>query len=593
MINLSSIGKNLTNIIFQNLGRDFHGNFPLILPSKMKSITYTDGFIQNLDLNEWISKYESFTNLNLANNKMNDQLGSIGKTSLTSLDLSNNSLTGIIDKTFCTINNLQLTNNNLSGEIPTYFGYNTSIIEIEIDGKKCLISKSTFYQIDCTIAKSSLPSNSDHVTIVTVGDLSTQITLIYNQVNTIIECPNGGSCNYEYGNGYCECNNVTGICYCNDIYSISPDCSPIECKDPLCGSNGICNTSIGSCEYNNDIYSWGVENCTTPLHFLSSIDSSTNNGGNVTFYGWFGNRHDNLTVSIGDKSCLPIYIVIDESILCYSPPGNGNQIVIINQNSIEWTSNSVLYQFKKVSLKCPNNCPSYSNGKCNTSTEYCKCFNNFGGAYCSSSNSISSNNNGENNDQSLLTENEPPKSVTIIDSETSSSTINNQKTSYQILIYSLVEIYYYGNQIISYSLESNWEKPIEINQSIYQFTQTIQNQQCTINYTIEEVKDNNGKQYSFADIDFTVDPGSIKMTIDITNYQYKSNLNTLQLLMKSSVQTIDLENDYNNNSCNDENTEIDTIGDDGNNNSLNYISIKKDSKVLFGRFIDRLISDDR
>ncbi|KAM9943008.1 hypothetical protein ACTFIT_006404 [Dictyostelium discoideum] len=75
----------------------------------------------------------------------------------------------------------------------SYFGYNTTIIDIEIDGKKCLISKSTFYQINCTIAKNSLPSNSGHVTLVTVGDLSTQITLVYYQVNAIIECPNGSS----------------------------------------------------------------------------------------------------------------------------------------------------------------------------------------------------------------------------------------------------------------------------------------------------------------------------------------------------------------------------------------------------------------
>ncbi|KAN0014898.1 hypothetical protein ACTFIU_001218 [Dictyostelium citrinum] len=890
MINLSSIGKNLTNIIFQNLGRDFHynGNFPLILPNKMKSITYTDSFIQNLELNQWIIKYENFTNLNLANNKMNGQLSTISKTSLTTLDLTNNNLTGSIDKTFCTINNLYLTNNSLSGEIPTcftcffysgsllpdrfrgnnfsnfntpppcttvvpniireesdannwmfyifgedlggsfggakilpdsnypsfsvslsiknfnlfsfkvaktvdvpkililnypynnignfslawesmnpqidnvdwvgdnlifggsYFGYNTSIIDIEIDGKKCIVSKSTFYQINCSIASSSLPSNSDHVTIVTVGELSTQITLINNQANPIVQCSN--DCNYQYGNGYCDtskgvcscnldwqsidcsipyrncpmglsgdssircsglgscnnqtgsctcdsayqgsdcslpfkkcpmdadgvdcfangqcnnqtgsclcnsshqgsdcllpfkrcpmdadgvncfshgqcnnqtgscicnsnyqsfdcsvpffeclndcsnlgqCNNVSGICSCQDINSISPDCSPIECSDPLCGSNGICNKSIGSCECSDDVYSWRGENCTIPLHFLSSIDSSTINGGNVTFYGWFGNIHVNLTVSIGGIACSPIYNVTDDSILCYSPPGNGNQIVIINQNSYEWTSNSILYQYKEISLKCPNNCTSSTNGKCNTSTGYCTCFNNFGGADCSSitnNNNNNNNNNGGDNDQLLSTDNEPPKSVTIIDSVTSSTTINNQKTSYQILIYSLVEVDYYGNEVFSYSLESNWEKPTEINQSIYQFTQSIQNQQCTINYTIEEVKDNN-KQYSFAGVDFTVDAGSIKMTVDITNYQYKSNLNTLQLLMKSSVQTIDIEND--NNSCNDENTEIDTIGNGNggdNDNSLNYISIKKDSKVLYGRFIDRLISDGR
>ncbi|KAM9990413.1 hypothetical protein ACTFIY_006460 [Dictyostelium cf. discoideum] len=91
--------------------------------------------------------------------------------------------------------------------------------------------------------------------------------------------------------------------------------------------------------------------------------------------------------------------------------------------------------------------------------------------------------------------------------------------------------------------------------NIYQFNQTIIDRNCTIKYTIEEVFKK--KNYSFADLEFSVDGGSIKMNVSIENYQYSSNLNSIQLRFKPSVGILKNVKDIN--ECNDDNVEIDTI----------------------------------
>ncbi|KAM9981957.1 hypothetical protein ACTFIY_004243 [Dictyostelium cf. discoideum] len=147
-----------------------------------------------------------------------------------------------------------------------------------------------------------------------------------------------------------------------------------------------------------------------------------------------------------------------------------------------------------------------------------------------------------------------------------------------------------GFEIKSYSLLNKWNSSIPIinneGNNIYQFNQTIIERNCTIKYTIEEVLKK--KNYLFADLEFSVDSGSIKMNVSIENYQYSNNLNNIQLRFKSSVGILKNVKDIN--ECNDDNVEIDKIDQNG---SLEFILIKKQAKVLNGRFIDRILSDGR
>ncbi|EGC28576.1 hypothetical protein DICPUDRAFT_159982, partial [Dictyostelium purpureum] len=400
-----------------------------------------------------------------------------------------------------------------------------STISISVDTADCIVSSATFYKINCTIS-SSVPSGNSISALVKVGEISSTVLISSNQVTFFNNC---------------------------------------GCV------NGDCNPNDGTCKCYSNPYPWGGSECDIPLHYVSSIDESYTEGGNATFYGWFSNTHNNLYIFIGNESCSPIYETTNDRLVCKAPPKKGSFIVFIYQNYQRWYSEKILYNYKEHSFECPNNCTGSVNGRCNGTTGYCLCNSGYDGPDCSIVNPNDKNENLPGNENN-------------INKTTGSTTIKNEKTSFDISIYSLIEFDILGTQVSNYSLKSNWEIKDSGNNSIYPFSQTIQDQKCQIDYIIEEIKQD--KIISFADIDFKVSSGSVKMTIIISNYQYANYLNTLQLLMESSV--LDNPNDRN---CNSEDTKIDTISNQID--SLSFITIRKNSKLLNGRILDRIISDDR
>ncbi|KAK5575665.1 hypothetical protein RB653_006798 [Dictyostelium firmibasis] len=330
---------------------------------------------------------------------------------------------------------------------------------------------------------------------------------------------------------------------------------------------GVCNQKTGKCECSN--YYKGID-CSTISHFVSSISSTTIDGGNASFIGWFGNNHFNLNVMIGKKNCYPIYFSNSTTITCLAPPGSGLNSIQITQNLIDYSlPNS--YQYKPIKRKCPNDCTSIINGHCNQDSGYCDCFTNWYGYDCS-----------------IFTVNNSSSSTnTSIDPKTGITNITNEYTQFQISVLKIIEIDINGLQVYEYLLNDNWifSKNNNNNPNIFTFIQSIQNNTCNITYIVEEVQEK--KNITFAGIEYTLDDGSIKMTISIENYSYKSNLNILQLQMKSST----VENPFSNTNEHCNNVEIENQKDQ--DNSLNYITIKKDDKLLSGRFINKVESDGR
>ncbi|KAN0036078.1 hypothetical protein ACTA71_005378 [Dictyostelium dimigraforme] len=425
-----------------------------------------------------------------------------------------------------------------------------------------------------------------------------------------VECLN--DCN---GNGICT--NTTGQCRCNSNYQGS-DCGIpyIECNPIDCNGNGVCTNSTGKCQCdsnyqgnacelpfveclndcNNNIgkcnnqtgicicpinpHGWSGVDCSIPLHTISGAAPSNTNGGIASIYGWFGNIHTGKQVFIGNQECTPIYNFTETEIICNSPAGTGLKSISVIQNSINVTSKDI-YQYYSNDKQCPNHCTSTLNGICNSTTGYCNCIGRWSGYDCSLYSNPSTGGGSDGNGNNGL-----PVSNTTIDGNTGGTNINNQQTNYQILITKLIEIDFNGNQINEYSLLNKWTIFSNISKTVYTFIQSIQNDQCNITYTIEEI--NNDRDISFAGVSFKLTSGSVKMTVSIENYQYSSNLNTLQLQMESSVNEIQT-NDKND--CNNDQIEINSTTNQ--DNSLNYIAIKKDSKVLNGRFIDRIESDGK
>ncbi|EGC28537.1 hypothetical protein DICPUDRAFT_6628, partial [Dictyostelium purpureum] len=408
-----------------------------------------------------------------------------------------------------------------------YYSYDITEITITIGDKSCDVTDSTFYQITCTLT--TYPNQLNNVS----G------TLKVDQLQTTFNLNLDNNDGNEVFNNYTSC--------------------PDNCESY---NGNICNYNTGICECPKD---WTGENCYTPIYYVSSITPTYEDGGLVTMNGWFGDIHKDLNITIGNQECK-IDTISSNTITCNIGAGTGKKDVIVYQNGITWKSfNFFVYQSKQQT--CLNNCIDTNHGICNTSNGICECKSRWTGFDCSSPSNNNNNNNGNTNN-------------TV--NPDGSTTINNDQTTYNILITSLLELDINSDTVKQYPLQNNWNiTSNDKNGSNVTFTQILNETECQIVLSIQEIE--NDIQYSFAGLEFKLDKGSIKVSVSIHNYNYQSPLNTLQLQMISNVS------DTTSNDCNSKSASTSTSILD--NQTLNYISINKDNKILYGRFINRAISD--
>ncbi|KAN0018639.1 hypothetical protein ACTFIU_008567 [Dictyostelium citrinum] len=386
------------------------------------------------------------------------------------------------------------------------------------------------------------------------------------------QCPTGSKSLICSG-GLNFCNNQTGICDCDSDHqglacSLPFKPCPVGSNSLICsGGDNNCNNQTGICSCNSKFTG---DDCSKPNLYISSIIPSNTNGGEASFFGWFGDTRSNQSILIGIQKCQPITYNTSNEIKCIAPPGNGVYDITLKQDDIEYILRDS-YRYDEIIKSCPNNCTNSNQGICNTSNGECKCIYNYYSFDCSlKRNNDSGGNNGGN-----------PS----IDPSTGGTNITDNQVNFQIYFKNLFEIDFSGNIVNQYSLQSNWTfnktKDSQSN-NIYKLSQTIQ-QSCEIIASIEEIS--TPKQYSFAGTTFTLDAGSIKLTISISNYYYKSNLNTLQLQLISSADN----NENQETDCNSKEVSTNEI----NTSSFKYIKISKDNRILQGRFINKILSDGR
>ncbi|KAN0032381.1 hypothetical protein ACTFIV_006274 [Dictyostelium citrinum] len=307
--------------------------------------------------------------------------------------------------------------------------------------------------------------------------------------------------------------------------------------------------------------------CQAIQHYITAVEPSTINGGIAKFYGVFGESHSFLSLSIGGIDC-PVNIVGSNLIICIAPKGTGKKTVILNQNNQTFIGIDI-YIYSDTIISCPNDC--FKNGVCNNGQ--CICNSGYNGYDCS----VKSD-GGDNG---------VPPTNTTIDGNTGGTNVTNQEVNFQIYFKSLIEVDFNGETVQQYHLENNW-KVNDTKDGSFAFIQTIQSG-CSIISTIEEITNKDGREYEFADTHFQLNYGSLKFTISIKNYQYKNILNTLKLQIVSSVEQL---NKNQNNECNQLDTSI-NIDNVLNQPFFNFITISKNSKVLQGRFLNKIISDGR
>ncbi|EGC29336.1 hypothetical protein DICPUDRAFT_159092 [Dictyostelium purpureum] len=456
------------------------------------------------------------------------------------------------------------------------FTYDILTTKVVVDNYDCDVSSTTFSTLVCTISDPAFDGKTKDLSglITNITITKPDKSIFYLQFTTsfsstgpltvqVIPCPNQCSQNgICYSNGECKCNLIT----------YDKDCKQGTDCDGSCNS-GHCDYKFGTCVCPPN---WTGPYCLIPVHSVSSIEPCTTLGGNITIHGWFSTQHEKLTVKIGSLDCEKPY-ANETTIQCVLGAGSGTKDLNITQNGIVLFSKNKFQYIIQVH-ECPNNCTSSRNGVCDSSTGICNCFNQWSGYDCSllkQTNNTGSTSGGGSN---------VPGSTTTV-GQGGTTVITNQDTNYEISIISLVEFDITGKEIKTFDLKKQWNVTVNREKNLYTFTQNLTDSKCIITYTVEEVK-TGSKDFEFAGIKFSIDQGGIKLAVNISNYQYTSSLNSLQLrILSETVESGSGE-------CNQVKSESDVSNVDPNQ-TLNYISLKKNNKQMNGRFINKVVSDNR
>ncbi|KAM9971823.1 hypothetical protein ACTFIW_011806 [Dictyostelium discoideum] len=183
---------------------------------------------------------------------------------------------------------------------------------------------------------------------------------------------------------------------------------------------------------------------------------------------------------------------------------------------------------------------------------------------------------------------QPSTELPIIDNnnnQTSNST--NYIFKSLISIVSLRELDFNSNQVNLYTFDKWIYTPINNVKSQY-FT-SIQSgdpkstNTLTTNITVTLEWFNQTTIIQFANNNITMNPSSIKYTIEITEYNFINQLNSLQLVMSALFESSNSKD-----TCS-----LKEFGDTSDGDNSNFFKIQIDDHSLYGRFIKRAIIDSK
>ncbi|KAM9991871.1 hypothetical protein ACTFIZ_012516 [Dictyostelium cf. discoideum] len=288
--------------------------------------------------------------------------------------------------------------------------------------------------------------------------------------------------------------------------------------------------------------------------FIISVDPSTIQGGLVSLYGSFGMNFTNVTIFIGDQQCQTI--LFDPLLIkCIIGPGVGVHSINLTVDGVNWVGKNI-FTFLLEKPNCPGDEKQCNgNGDCINGT--CYCFSGFGGLKCS---------------------NVVETSIEIKKNDTLIEMIKNGY-SFGFSLKDLREIDITDKVVRQHNF-TKWTLTPDSTLQKWTYINKIGN--SMVSYTIEQIIGET-KNYTFAGELITLQPGSLKLSANISNWEYLGSLNTLQLRIISSVKA------QQENEC----EQTSNIQSNGNGFSLNYITIQKDKNIFSGRFIDKVVSDGR
>ncbi|KAM9995147.1 hypothetical protein ACTFIY_001315 [Dictyostelium cf. discoideum] len=346
---------------------------------------------------------------------------------------------------------------------------------------------------------------------------------------------------------------------------LSYDLFEYQCNTNCSPPHGKCNIKLGSCWCDTQTNGTNCENSTL---FLINIDSTDENGGTTYLYGYFGITTSNLSIMIGDNYCINIEQLNETLIKCDVGKGSGFKDVILKDRDLTVNVLNLFQYFKPITTdppkQCIDNCGAPNNGICTSSG--CVCISPWIGNDCKSKIILIP--------QPSLNYSNPITDILLIDNKVDTKLFRSL-----ISIVKLRELDFQSKQVNSFTF-IEWEY-FKVNESTNQYKSNITNLGLTTFITVTLQWFENETNVVFANQNIKMNPSSIKYTIEISEYKFRSNLNQLQLVMMASL-SVNKTNDI----CSNKEFSETSSGDDSN-----YLKIQIDDHSLYGRFIKRALID--
>ncbi|KAF2070607.1 hypothetical protein CYY_008083 [Polysphondylium violaceum] len=145
----------------------------------------------------------------------------------------------------------------------------------------------------------------------------------------------------------------------------------------------------------------------------------------------------------------------------------------------------------------------------------------------------------------------------------------------------IVQSFHFPSWVVNNHSKSQYSK---FTNSSYLYTSSISKNNITtnVNVSIDYFNIDTPVNVTFANEILTMSPYSLKYSVNISEYSFASSLNTLQLVLLTSIET----------NINDDECSSKQFGDTIESNS-EYIKMQVNDHSLYGRFIKRVIVDGR
>ncbi|EGG23174.1 hypothetical protein DFA_05306 [Cavenderia fasciculata] len=301
-------------------------------------------------------------------------------------------------------------------------------------------------------------------------------------------------------------------------------------------------------------------------------------GGTVILYGTFEPNIQNTTITINDQSCT-IINATTSAVACLlgAPTTSGLATVKMSQYSFNFTSSRILYiqqtsqDLKSLCEKQTSNCNN--RGTCNDNGD-CQCNSGFYGTSCES---IIYN--------GTVFVGDPSNPTITFEGASSEFKFNFSMISIQeIDVSSNITAELITNSWISTVINETSTRGTIINY-ILNTTSTVGGTTKNVTATVEFTE--LSKDYVFGGIQTTIPPNSIKISVNITGWQYQSSINTIRVLFETDYDPTQQQSECGGGGSDDSSVIINKL------DNIQYLRVIKSGVVFLGRFLDYAVADGR